>query len=157
MEATRISQRRDEKEMGGRIMPPISFWPPCRVPPDPPQAKLVLGVYDAARSEPAHRVTACVGVLLPPAGPPISCPTSRTLSQQEGVFHRKTNHFALIRYCCGVLVTTKQPETIAVTKLSQKKRAACYSGPVRSFVMKAECDVRARRIRRTPGDFRMQV
>lgn len=44
---------------------------------------------------------------LPPANPPISCPTSTTLSQTVAVFHRKTNHAALIRGRCCDLDTTK--------------------------------------------------
>jgi len=93
-------------------MPPISFWPPCRVPPDPPQANLLLGVRDAASHEsPSHETCAsCYGMcghLIPPVGPPIDCPTSRRVWQCAWFFHRKANHFSLIRYSCGVLVTTK--------------------------------------------------
>jgi len=163
-----------KKEMGGSL-PPISFWTPCEAPPGPPQtivvrlgaiqrAGLSLGVRLAYCSKARRSTFTAFGgkFFTPSQSPDRLSHAAKRLFQRSVFFHRKTNHSVQFHSGCGVLVTTRRQlasrsSRVTACPRAKKKGRSMRSGPVRSFVVKAESEVRRFCLSSVPGDFRMQA
>jgi hypothetical protein len=103
-----------------------------------------------------------VGNSSPPAHPPIGCPT-----QQKAYFSatfsstgKRITRFSFIQ----AVVFWSQPnkrraDDHRASRMAEAKKKGRFkrSGPVRSFVVKAECEVRRLSLSSAPGDIRMRA
>ena len=154
---------------------PFLFGRPVRPPRGPPQtivvrlgaiqrAGLSLGVRLAYCSKARRSTFTAFGgkFFTPSQSPDRLSHAAKRLFQRSVFFHRKTNHSVQFHSGCGVLVTTRRQlasrsSRVTACPRAKKKGRSMRSGPVRSFVVKAESEVRRFCLSSVPGDFRMQA
>ena len=160
--------------MGGRL-PPISFWTPCLGPPGPaanhcrPPGRntahwLIIGRTSCVKlAGLTHDASGLWWEILHPQPIPRSAvPRSKRLISARRFLPQENESLGLVSFrlwCFGYNQTRDVRTTIALHDVAaaKKKGRSKRSGPVRSFVVKAECEVRRLILSSAPGDIRMQA
>ena len=158
--------------MGGRL-PPISFWTPCLGPPGPaanhcrPPGRniahwLIIGRTSCVKlTGLTHDASGLWWEILHPQPIPRSAvPRSKRLISARRFLPQENESLGLVSFrlwCFGYNQTRADDHRASRMVAAKKKGRSKRSGPVRSFVVKAECEVRRLSLSSAPGDLRMQA
>ena len=160
--------------MGGNL-PPISFWTPCLGPPGPaanhcrPPGRntahwLIIGRTSCVKlAGLSHDASGLWWEILHPQPIPRSAVPRSKKAYFSATFSstgKRITRFSFIQAVVFWLQPNKRrADDHRASRMAEAKKKGRFkrSGPVRSFVVKAECEVRRLSLSAAPGDIRMRA